>query len=443
MSKRIGLLTGGGDAPGQNVCLKAIVYGAVDCGYEVIGIRKGWEGLLHYDPDNPDSHAEHVMTLTKPRVRDIDRLTGGYLHSSRLDPGAVPADSVPAFLAQPDRAASGPTNPDAQGREAPAQQLRPVASHNGAAPCPLDLTRHLLRVVDSLKLSAVVVLGDRAVLNYAARLSREGVPVIGIPKTVHNNICGSDYALGFSTAVGRGVHFVHEMRAMAGSREEIAVVEILGRTAGLTTMLISLLAGADRTLIPEVPFDPQQLASLLAQDKHANPNNYAILVMSEATQVLSETARTYLPELSRLANSRALSEAMEAQGREAAEDRILNVLAGEREMGARVSGSGPVVTEILENLLGERMLFQPLSYLIRTGEPDGQDLLGAMNFAASAVRLLSSGKAGRLVAYRHKENYVDLPIAVVTEGETNIKVADYYDAGAYYPKPGILWAARI
>ena len=390
MAKRIGVLTAGGDAPGLNVCLKAVVYNAIDQGYEVIGIRKGWEGLLYYDPENPDTHAANVMIMTKSRIRDIDRTAGSFLHSSRLDPHQVSPEAVPSFLRQV-KQGNQPFD-EAQGR-------------------PLDLTDHVKRVLEKLRLETLVVLGDNAALNYAARLSREGVPVIGIPKTVHNDVSGSDYSLGFSTALGRGVQFVYEVRAMAGSREEIAVVEVLGRSTGLVTLLTALLAGSDRTLIPEVAFDPEALVSLLVEDQKLHPNNYAILTMSEASRIAPEKAPRYAHELSR--------------------------------MGTRVSGSGAVVTEILENLTGQRFIFQPLSLLIRTAIPDGQDLLGAMNFATMAVNLLAAGKTGRLVAYRQQENYIDLPIETVTEPGGNVNVADYYDATTFCPKPGILWASRI
>ncbi len=414
MTKRIGMLTVGGDAPGQNVCLKSLVYSAMDEDYEVIGIRKGWEGLLHYNPADPLTHSENMMPLSKLRVRDIDRMPGSFLHSSRLDPGAVPAEAVPIFL----------------------------QSEDGHADV-VDLTRHLMRAVEELQLDALIVLGDRLGLNYAARLSEEGVPIIGIPKTVHNNVSGSDYAIGFSTALGRGVRFIHEIRAMAGSREEIAVVEILGRSSGLTTMLISFLAGADRTLIPEIPFDPERLASLLLNDRATNPNNYAILTLSEATSIGAEFSPKYLPELSRLANSRTLAEAIAIGERERVEKHILHDLRGRREVGRNIIGSGAVVTEILENLMGQRMMFQPLSYLIRTGDPDGQDLLGAMNFAALAIQAFGEGRTGRLIAYRPRENYIDCPLDVVKQPLSNIRLTDFYDLDGYCAKPGILWAARL
>jgi 6-phosphofructokinase 1 len=395
MAKRLGILTVGGDAPGQNVCLKSLVYSATDRGYDVIGIRKGWEGLLHYNPDDPATHGENVMPLSKPRVRDIDRMPGSFLHSSRIEP---------------DKMVDDPTN-------------------------------HIKRVIDKLGLDALVVLGDCAGLIYSARLNQAGAPVIGIPKTVHNNIAGSDYALGFSSALGRGVRLINEIRAMAGSREEIAVVEILGHTTGLTTMLISFLAGADHTLIPEVPFDPERLARLLVNDKQTNPTNYAMLVMSEASAIDPEMASKYLPELSRLANSRAVAEATQKSGEGQTTDLILFEML--QELGTRASGSGAVVTEILENISGQRMLFQSLSYLIRTGEPDGQDLLGAMNFATLAINLIAGGKTGRLIAYRQRENYLDMPLDVVLGEPTNVRVKEFYDADNYAVKPGIFWAARV
>ncbi len=424
MAKRIGILTAGGDAPGLNVCLKALAYNAIDRGYEVIGIRKGWEGLLHYNPENPETHAANTMIMTKSRIRDIDRTAGSFLHSSRLDPCQVSPEAVPSFL-EHRKQGDQPFDPSTGFTVSGAELLRAQGG-------PVDLTDHIKCVVERLRLEALVVLGDSAALNCAARLSREGIPLIGIPKTVHNDVRGSDYSLGFSTALGRGVQFVYEVRAMAGSREEIAVVEVLGRSTGLVTLLTSILSGSDRTLIPEVPFDPEALALLLLEDKQLNPNNYAILTMSEAARLAPEKAPRYAHELSRWLKPSRLAEATAAKAQE------LGI-----EMGGRVSGSGAMVTEILEHLTGQRLIFQPLSLLLRTAVPDGQDLLGAMNFAMMAVNLLTAGKTGRLVAYRQGENYVDLPLETVTESGGNINVADYYDAKRFYPKPGILWAARI
>jgi 6-phosphofructokinase len=414
MQKRIAVLTGGGDAPGQNVWLKAMVARAAEHNIEVLGVRKGWEGLLHYNPDDAQTYGDNLIHLNPPRVRDIDRMPGAYLHSSRLTPDAVPLALAPPFL----RTSNG------------AEETR-------------DYTAHILRVIQKLQLDGVFVLGDRATLAYGAHLAQQGAPVIGVPKTVHNDINGTDYTLGFSTALGRGVRFVHELRAMAASREEIAVVEILGRTTGLTTMLIAYLAGADRLLIPEVPFDPAVLADFITRDKLANPSNYAVLVVSEGATLAADAANKYLPELSRLAHARTLAEAIAVGETERIEKRILADVTRADAFGFRVSGMGAVVTEILENLTRERMVFQPLSYLIRTGEPDGQDLLGAMNFAILALSLFMQKQFNRLAAYRRRENYIDVPLDVVTVPQGNYDVREKYDVENYVPNASVIWAASI
>lgn len=415
MAKRIGLLTAGGDAPGQNVCLKQIVYKAIDCGYEVVGIRKGWEGLIRLDPDNPSTHAENAMALTKARVHDIDRTAGSFLHSSRVDPCCVSSQAAPAFLR--------PARPTGQ---------------------PMDLTPHIKRAAERLELQALILLGDNASLGYAEHLHREGVPVIGIPKSVENDVAGSHYSLGFSTALANGVRRIQEIRAMAGSREEVAVIELFGRKYGLTTMLIAALADADRLLVPEVPFDPERLAALLAEDKRMTPSNYAILAMSEAVSIDPAKAHKYDVELQKRANARRPAVAPAGCTESALPDEESPfTIFGERAVGIGAGGGGAIVTEILENLMGQRLLLQPLSYLVRVGEPDGQDLLGAMNFATLAVELLASGKTGRMVAYRRGDNYVDLPIETVKQADGKLDVRDCYDAERYTARPEVFWAARV
>ncbi len=408
MAKRIGVMTAGGDAPGQNTCLKALVQDAVDRGFEVVGIRKGWEGLLRLDPDNPATHSENAMVLSKSRVRDIDRQPGSYLHSSRLVPNAVPAHAAPVFLRQ--------------------------AGANGH---PVDFTNHIKRAIERLDLEALVILGNRANLTYAAGLAGQGVPVVGIPMSVENDINGSHYSLGFSSALASGFQHLHNLRAMAGSREEIAVVELFGRSYGLTTMLIAVLAGADRVLIPEVPFDPENLAQLLIEDKRAAPASYAILVMSESVSIAPEAAPQFRAELA----AHSVEGAAPAGSPVAAAEPV--VLSGERRIGQGAGGSGAIVTEMLEKLVGGRMVFQPLNYLLRVGPPDGQDLLGAVNFARMAADLLEAGRMGRLVAYQRGVNYVDLPLQAVTEPDGRMNMVEVYDREACRARPGLLWAVRF
>lgn len=383
MAKRIGLLTGGGDAPGQNFCLKTIAYNAIDRGFEVVGIRKGWEGLLNYDPDDPVTHADNAMIMNKPRIHNIERTAGSFLHSSRINPGQVNPKDAPPFL----RVSADPEE-------------------------PLDLTNHIKRSIESLQLDTLIVLGDNEALQYTYRLSQEGVPVIAVPKSVHNNIHGSAYSLGFSTAIRRGVRFVREIQEVAASREEIAVISVLGRRSGLATMLISMFASADRTLIPEAPFDPHLLGELLLDDKRQNPSNYAILVMSETARIDPSRAPEKMAELSADV-----------------------VVAGER-------GSGPMVVRVLEEVSGEHLLHQPLSYLTRTGDPDGWDLLAATNFGITAVDLVAKGKAGRLVAFRLEDGYIDVPLGEVMEPH-ELNAANFYDSRTYTVKNTIFTVGAL
>jgi 6-phosphofructokinase 1 len=317
------------------------------------------------------------MIMTKPRIREIDRSAGSFLHSSRLDPGQCNPAEAPPFL-------------------------RVGANEEQ----PLDLTNHVKRAIDHLQLDALIVLGDQMALAYAARLSREGVAVIGIPKSVHNDIPGTSYSLGISTAIRRGVHFVREMRDVAASREEVAVISVLGHRSGLATMLISTFANADRTLIPEVPFEPGRLGELLLEDRQKNPSNYAILVMSENARFDPQQA----PEL------------------------IANLAADVVVAGRR--GSGPMVTRVMEEVLGQHLLHQPLSYLTRTGEVDGWDLFAATNFGIIAVDLAAKSSHGRMVAYRPGESYIDVPLTEATQ-LFEVDVTEFYDADSYTVRPNI------
>jgi 6-phosphofructokinase 1 len=381
MAKRIGLLTGGGDAPGLNSCLKTIVYDAIDQGYEVVGIRKGWEGLLAYDPADPMTHTNNAMIMSKSRVRAIDRVAGSFLHASRINPSQVKAKDVPPFLSI-----------RRKGKES------------------FDLTDHIKRVIEDLRLEGLIMLGDNAALTYAARLSEEGVPLVGIPKSVHNDISGTSYSLGFSTAVGRGVEFVHELRQTAASREEIAVVSILGRRSGVSAMIISLLASSDRTLIPQVHCDPERLGKLLLDDKRMTPNNYAVLIMSEGATIAPEHLSQYGSDVESMAH-----------------------ITGERSNGA-------LVTHVLQKVTGQRLLHQPLSYLLGTGAPDGWDLLMGTNFGLMAVGLIAEGKTGRMIAFRPKEGPIGVPIQQISQPR-HINIEKFYDATTYKPKRTIFRAA--
>ncbi len=408
-SKRVAILTGGGDVPGLNMCLKSLIYRVIDVGFEPIGVRKGWEGLINYNYHDPTTYGEHFIELTKNMVRPIDRTPGSFLHSSRINPLETLPRQVPKFL-------------------------REVGTKTQ------DLTNHIKEVVERLGYRALIVIGDDDMLRYAAHLSQEGVPIIAIPKTIHNNIYGTDYTIGFSTGLARGVAFIHELRALAGSREQIIVVETFRVNSGLSSLMAAFLAGVDRAIIPEVPYNPARLASLLMQDKHLNPSNYAVVTISDGSRIEPDKILEYTPHLSPRSKSEVLQLMTEEKAKEAqAEDEF--ILDEVLEIGSSLSGSGMVVAELLNHLTGEEVFLQSLTYLLRTGPPDGQDLLGATNFAILAARLLQEGKFGRMTAYQQRYNLTDVDLNIVTQGVHGVDVDEMYDVDNYKPKVNLIWAA--
>ena len=369
---RIGILTGGGDVPGLNPCIKAVVLRAAAAGDQVVGIRRGWGGLLNTNPDDPASVAANLVPLDPAAVRTIDRSGGTVLHSSRTNPGRVTAKAVPAFLA---------------------------GQATGEA--PFDFTPHALRVLETQGIDVVIAIGGDDTLSYALRLHDEGVKVIAVPKTMDNDVHGTDYCIGFSTAVTRSVQFVHNLRTAAGSHERIAVVELLGRYSGETCLVTSYLASVDRAVISEVPADIHRLAGLLMEDKAANPSNYAILAISEGAvleggdMVLSGEEDAY----------------------------------GHRKLG----GIGTQAGEMIRSLTGEGIILQQIAYLMRSGSPDSLDLMVATNYAVMAADLAAEGVSGRMVALRGG-TYTNVPISVTREGVKRVDVDELYDADAYRPR---------
>lgn len=408
--KRVGILTGGGDVPGLNMCIKSLVYRVIDEGFEPVGVRKGWEGLIHYNYHDPTTYGDYFLEMTKHLVRPIDRSSGSFLHSSRVNPIKAPRRLVPEFLRAGD------------------------AEYQ-------DLTGHIKEVVERLGFRALIVIGDDDMLRYAAHLSQQGVPIIGIPKTIHNNIYGTDYTIGFSTGLARGVAFIHELRALAGSREQVVVVETFRVNSGLSSLMVAFLAGVDRAIIPEVPYDPEMLASMVMYDKRLNPNNYAVVTVSDGSRIVPEKLLKYTPDLSPRSKSQVLQlmTADKAREMQADEEFILDEVV---ETGTSLAGSGMVAAELLGHLTGEEVFLQPLTYLLRTGSPDGQDLLGATNFAILAARLLKAGKFGRMTAYCQRYYLADVDLNIVTQGVNGVDVDEMYDVANYKPKINLIWAAQ-
>jgi 6-phosphofructokinase 1 len=368
---RLAVLTGGGDVPGLNPCIKALVTRIDAAGHEVVGIRRGWAGLLGCNPDDPASVTENILPLDPAAVRTIDRTGGTVLHTSRTNPANVRPKEIPSFLA--DREGEG----------------------------PFDLTEHILRVIEHLEIDALVAIGGDDTLSYGLRLHDERVPVIAIPKTMDNDVHGTDYCIGFSTAVTRGVQFIHNLRTSAGSHERIAVVELFGRYSGETSLITAYLAGVDRAVISEVPFDPDRLAELLLRDKRSNPSSYAMVTVSEGAT--------------------ATSGKLVLSGDEDA--------YGHRKLG----GVGMLLGELLKERTGGDIIYQQLAYLMRSGSPDSLDLMVATNYAVMAADLALEGDTGRMVSLRNG-SYTTVPISATREGVKRVDVDELYDAHEYRPK---------
>ena len=372
---RIGILTGGGDVPGLNPCIKAVVNRAEDAGIEVIGIRRGWGGLLNYNPDDPTDHAEWIQPLTKADVRTIDRYGGTHLHTSRTNPARVSEKMMPEFL---------------KGRF-------PYTGDKQTADC----TPHVLRAIEHLGLDALVPIGGDDTLSFAVRLHKEGVRIIAIPKTMDNDVFGTDYCIGFSTAVTRSVEFINALRTPTGSHERIAVVELFGRNSGETALISAYLADVDRALISEVPFDVERLARLVIEDKRRNPSNYAMVVISEGASMIGGQVVEY--------------------GQEDA--------YGHRKLG----GIGLITGEALKHLTGVDIVYQQLAYLMRAGAPDSLDRMVAISYANLAVDQILQGHSGRMVALQNGQ-YTTVPVDTCTQGLKRVDVEELYDAENYRPK---------
>ncbi len=371
---RIGILTGGGDVPGLNPCIKAVVNRAEENNWQVLGIRRGWAGLLNFNPDDPEGSQEWIQPLTRKDVRTIDRYGGTHLHTSRTNPQKVRAGDIPAFL---------------------------KADYPFGDKKTVDCTPHVLRVLDQLGIDALIPIGGDDTLSYAVRLHNEGFRVISIPKTMDNDVFGTDYCIGFSTAVTRSVEFINALRTPAGSHERIAVVELFGRNSGETALIAAYLADVDRALISEVPFDIERLAEMAIADRRNNPSNYAVIVVSEGASMLGGQVIEY--------------------GQEDA--------YGHKKLG----GIGQIVGEALKKITGIDVVNQQLAYLMRAGAPDSLDRMVASSYGNLAVQQLEQGHAGRMVALQNG-TYTTVPGDTPIQGVKRVDVPELYDIEQYKPK---------
>ncbi|NLF14637.1 MAG: ATP-dependent 6-phosphofructokinase [Anaerolineaceae bacterium] len=378
-NKKLGILTGGGDVPGLNPAMKAVVETAIDSGWDVIGVRRGWGGLLHCNTESPQARKNLFVNLTKTAVRTIDRTGGTFLHTSRTNPQRVRASDVPDFL-------------EGTGRLVETEEGVEV----------FDFTPHILNVLEFLEIDALIPIGGDDTLSYAARLHQEGFPVVAIPKTMDNDVYGTDYCIGFSTAVTRSVEFITSLRTPSGSHERIAIVELFGRNSGETSLIAAYLADVDRAIISEVPFDVRKLSLLLVQDKYNNPSNYAIMTISEGAHEVGGDLVHYAGD----------------------EDAY-----GHKKLG----GIGAVLGEKLKELTNENIIYQQLGYLMRSGAPDSLDRMVAVSYGLLAMDLVAQGRSGRMVALRDGV-YTHVPLSRVVSGVKRVDVDEMYDREQYRPK---------
>ncbi|MCE7999807.1 MAG: ATP-dependent 6-phosphofructokinase [Rhodobiaceae bacterium] len=369
---RIGILTGGGDVPGLNPCIKAATRAAETLGWEMIGFRRGWAGPLNYNPDDKAGSEHLLMPLDRARTRTIDRTGGTVLHTSRTKPSKVKKEDVPSFV-------KGAT-----------------LNEDGTYDC----TAHVLRVMESVGIDALIPIGGDDTLSYGARLYQEGMKTMSIPKTMDNDVFGTDYCIGFSTAVTRSIDSITGLRTSTGSHERIAVVELFGRNSGETALMAGALADADRVLIAEVPFDVNRVAEMLAADRAANPSNYSMVCVSEGAQM---------------------------EGGEIIERGEADAY-GHRKLG----GIGQMLGDEIKRITGINIISQNLGYIMRAGAPDALDQMVSRSYGTMAVQLLAEGKHGLMMALQDG-NYTTVPGDTCIQGEKRVDIDAFYNPETYRP----------
>lgn len=376
----IGILTGGGDVPGLNPAIRAITIRALREGFRVLGIRRGWAGLVDLVPDPAADNSDSVQVLTEYVVNRAGRTGGTFLHTSRTHPGRLPRTAVPPHLRD-----------------------RYVDEVN-------DVTPTVLENLEYLGIDVLIPIGGDDTLSYAQRLHTEGVRIVAIPKTMDNDVPGTDYCIGFSTCVTRTIELTHRLRTTAGSHERFLVIEVFGRYAGFTALLPTMAGAADRCVIPEYPFDVERLTELLVYDRNRHPSKYAVVLVSEGARMQHEEEMSF----------------------ESAErDQY-----GHRKLG----GIGDKVSAMLKELSpkynnGRRInvVNQRLGYMVRSGDPDALDSIVPMAFGNLALDRILAGKSGLLVNV-HQGVYGSVPIDVIMQKKKSVDVEKYYNTDRLRPR---------
>jgi 6-phosphofructokinase 1 len=372
--KRIGILTGGGDVPGLNSVIKSVTYRAMEHGHEVLGIRRGYEGLTHVDLDDRTSKARYLIPLDRDNTRTIDRTGGTVLHSSRVSP--MKTKTLPAHVKPDD-----------------------VSATEGKGGVTYDLTPRLLKNVERLGIDDLIVIGGDGTLRTARALQERGVPVIAIPKTMDNDVRGTEYCVGFSTAIARAADAIERQRTTVGSHERIGIFRVFGRDAGFTA-LFSAHVTSNRCVIPEYKADLDKLLALLIAEKRDNPSNYALVILSEGASWHGYEVREY--------------------GRADA-------------LGRRKKASvAEALAEEIQDRTSEETVVSDLTYDLRSGDPDFIDKLVASTFGTMALDAILAGQSG-LMAAVVGGCYDMVPIPDPALGPRQVDVATMFNTERYRP----------
>jgi 6-phosphofructokinase len=374
----IAILTGGGDVPGLNPAIRAITIRALREGYRVIGIRRGWAGLVDYVRDKKADNSENIQELSEAIVNRAGRTGGTFLHTSRTRPSHLPRGRVPKHLGRYD------------------------ADIN-------DITREVLANLEHIGVDALIPIGGDDTLSYGKRLHDEGVHVVAIPKTMDNDVYGTDYCIGFSTCVTRTIELTHRLRTSAGSHERFLVIEVFGRYAGFTALLPAMAGAADRCVIPEYPADVEQLTELMVYDHNRNPSRYSVLLVSEGASLKSHAGMSFESEETDMFGHRKLGGIGD------------KVAAALKEYSPRYNNGRRI-----------DVVNQRLGYLVRSGDPDALDSIVPMAFGNLALDLILKKEYGRLVSI-HKGFYDSVSIKSVTSEKKIVDVKKYYNTDRLRP----------
>ncbi len=374
----IAILTGGGDVPGLNPAIRAITIRALREGYRVVGIRRGWAGLVDYSRDKDADNSENVQELSEAIVNRAGRTGGTFLHTSRTRPSHLPRARVPGHLSGYD------------------------AEIN-------DITQDVLTNLEHIGVDVLIPIGGDDTLSYGKRLHDEGVHVVAIPKTMDNDVYGTDYCIGFSTCVTRTIELTHRLRTSAGSHERFLVIEVFGRYAGFTALLPTMAGAAHRCLIPEYAADIEQLTELMVFDRNRNPSRYSVVLVSEGAHLKSHEGMSFESEETDMFGHRKLG-----------------------GVGDRIAAALKEYSSNFNNGRRIDVVNQRLGYLVRSGDPDALDSIVPMAFGNLALDLILKKKYGRLVSI-HRGVYDSVSIASVTSEKKVVDVPKYYNIDRLRP----------